>query len=139
MIGLCKFMSVVECLNHIPKILCFRFKKNKTSDELSSAADYEIPKVAALPDPSLLMEHNIAYGKITSQQMELTDNVSYGVTVHRLTWYSWFLLKSVITYILKSHIYLTLYQHNYVCTQLQNFICNIKLLCLCIHNAYEIF
>ena len=57
----------------------YRSKKSKASDECPPTPVYEIPNVTALPDPSMHLQYNTAYGMTPLQQMELTDNVSYGV------------------------------------------------------------
>ena len=57
--------------------ISFRLKKNKKSDECPPNS--EIPNVTALPDPSLHLQYNTAYGMTGPQQMEFTDNASYGV------------------------------------------------------------
>jgi hypothetical protein len=58
----------------------FWSKKSKASDEHPPTPVYaEIPNITALPDPSLHLQYNTAYGMTPPQQMELTDNVSYGV------------------------------------------------------------
>ena len=58
----------------------YRSKKSKASDEHPPTPVYaEIPNITALPDPSLHLQYNTAYGMTPPQQMELTDNVSYGV------------------------------------------------------------
>ena len=55
-------------------------KKSKARDEHPPTPVYaEIPNITALPDPSLHLQYNTAYGMAPPQQMELTDNVSYGV------------------------------------------------------------
>ena len=63
---------------HCP-IHSFRSKKSKKSDERPPTPVYEIPNVTALPDPSLCLQYNTAYGMTGPQQMELADNISYGV------------------------------------------------------------
>ena len=53
--------------------------KRKASGESPPTAVYELPNITALPDPSLHLQQNTACENLVPQQIELTDNMSYGV------------------------------------------------------------
>ena len=60
----------------------FRYRRNKFKEKPS--VDYEIPEVNALITPTIHLEHNAAYGKVSFEMTEntpsipLEHNISYG-------------------------------------------------------------